>query len=56
MTEIRYKGLRLFGASIYMPIDTDLDTLEKIQYTMGERLAMSSNARRIYNSKGLKNH
>jgi hypothetical protein len=52
LTEIRYKGLRVFGASIYMPIDrdinTDINTLENIlQYTMGEGLllAMDSNAR-----------
>ena len=52
LTEIRHKGLRLFGASIYFPIDRDmerdLDTLDNIlQYIKGEGLvlAIDSNAR-----------
>ena len=52
LTEIKYKGLSLFGASIYMPIDRDinidLNTMENmLQYTTGEGLllAMDSNAR-----------
>ena len=52
LTEIRRKGLRLFGASLYLPIDRDmerdLDTIENIhQFTKGEGLilAIDSNAR-----------
>ena len=52
LTEIKYKGISLFGASIYMPIDRDinldLNTMENIlQYTTGKGLllAMDSNAR-----------
>jgi sugar/nucleoside kinase (ribokinase family) len=52
LTEIRYKGISLFGASLYLPIDRDivrdLDTVENIlQYTRGKGLilAMDSNAR-----------
>jgi ribonuclease HI len=52
LTEIRYKGLSLYGASIYMPIDRDinidLNMVENIiQYTTGKGLiiAMDSNAR-----------
>ena len=48
LTEIRYKGLRLFGASLYLPIDRDIDTIENIhQFTKGEGLilAIDSNAR-----------
>jgi hypothetical protein len=52
LTELRYKGISLYGASLYLPIDRDivrdLDTVENIiQYTKGEGLilAMDSNAR-----------
>ena len=52
LTEIRHKGLRLFGASLYLPIDRDIerdiDTIENIhQFTKGEGLilAIDSNAR-----------
>jgi hypothetical protein len=52
LTVIRYKGLRLFGASLYFPIDRDivrdLDTKESIlQHTKGEGLilAIDSNVR-----------
>jgi hypothetical protein len=45
LTEIRYKGLSLFGASLYMPIDRDinidLNTMENIlQYTTGEGMLL----------------
>jgi len=52
LTEIKYKGISLFRASIYMPINRginiDLNTMENIlQYTIGEGLllAIDSNAR-----------
>lgn len=52
LTEIRYKGLTLYGASLYFPIDRDiaidLDTVENIlQYAKREGLilAIDSNAR-----------
>ena len=52
LTEIRYKRLSLYGASLYLPIDRDivrdLDTVEnKLQHTKGGRLilAMDSNVR-----------
>ena len=52
LTEIRHKGLHLFGASLYLPIDRDIerdiDTIENIhQFTKGEGLilAIDSNAR-----------
>ena len=43
LTKIRYKGLSLYGASLYLPIDRDiagdLDTIENIlQFTKGEGL------------------
>lgn len=52
LTEISHQGLSLFGASLYLPIDRDmerdLDTIDNIiQYTKGEGLvlAIDSNAR-----------
>jgi hypothetical protein len=52
LTEIRYEGLKLYGASLYLPIDRDieldLETTEDIlQITKGEGLilAIDSNAR-----------
>jgi hypothetical protein len=52
LTEIRYKGVKLYGASLYLPIDRyierDLDTIDNIlQFTAGEGLilAIDSNAR-----------
>lgn len=51
LTEIQHKGLSLFGASLYLPIDRDmerdLDTIENtLQYTKEEGLilAIDSNA------------
>jgi hypothetical protein len=53
LTEIQYKGAKLFGTSLYLPIDRDIDRyFEKIenilQLTRGEGLilAINSNARR----------
>jgi len=52
LTEIRYKGLTLYGASLYLPIDRDiardLDKIENIlQHAKGEGLilAIDSNTR-----------
>ena len=52
LTEIRYKGVKFYGASIYLPIDRDierdLDTIENIlQFTTGDGLilAIDSNGR-----------
>ena len=52
LTEIRYKGLSLYGASLYLPFDRDIvrdiETIENIlQRTKGELLilALDSNAR-----------
>jgi hypothetical protein len=50
LIEIQHKGLRLFGASLYLPIDRDIerDRIENVrQLTKGEGLilATDSNAR-----------
>jgi len=53
LSEFRYEGLKFYGASLYLPIDRDLErdlgTIEKIiRLTKGEGilLALDSNARR----------
>ena len=53
LTEIRHKGLRLYGASMYFPIDRDmeraLDTLDKIlQYIKGEGLVLAIDSGCVY--------
>ena len=48
VTEIRYKGTKLFATSLYLPRDRDLETMEKItQLSRGDGLilAIDSNAR-----------
>jgi hypothetical protein len=51
LTEIRYGGLKLYGASLYLPIDHDIEqdveTIDILHLTKGEGLilAIDSNAR-----------
>ena len=53
LTKIRHKGLRVYGASIYFPIDKDteraLDTLDNIlQYIKGEGLVLAIDSGCVY--------